>query len=219
MPQLLAFAEKKVIKSTEKAMKEYKDYYFRKARAENYPARSIYKLKEMDAKYKLLRPGQKVLDLGASPGSWSLGAAEKVGKNGMVVACDLKPAGVKFPPQVMFLVEDALEPSEEFTRILAQHSPFDLVLSDMAPLTTGSRITDQARSLELALMALEIATKYLKENGAFAVKIFMGPEFEELRGAMREKFNSVKIFKPKSSRAESKETFLVGAGFRLPGKP
>lgn len=194
-------------------MKEYADYYFRKAKAENYPARSVYKLKEMDAKYKILRPGQKVLDLGAAPGSWTLCAAEKVGRQGKVVACDLNPATTSFPPQASFFVENVFEPSPNFTEALLANSPFDVVLSDMAPFTTGSKITDQARSLDLASRALEIAEKYLAKGGNFVVKIFMGPDIQTLLAEMRGKFSSVKTFKPKSSRSESKETYFIGLGF------
>ena len=195
-------------------MKEYRDHYFLKAKRENYPARSIYKLRELDAKFRLFSPGMKVLDLGAAPGSWSLGAAERVGKNGLVLACDLQGTTTNFPPQVTFLQEDLLAPTPEFSRRLTQTGPFDVVLSDMAPRTTGTRFTDQARSLELACAALEQALRHLKQGGSFIVKIFMGPDVQELLTPMREAFCTVKSFKPKSSRAESKETFFAGLRYR-----
>lgn len=195
-------------------MKEYRDHYFLKAKRENYPARSIYKLRELDARFRLLGPGMRVLDLGAAPGSWSLGAAERVGAKGRVLACDIQDTATSFPPQVIFLRSDALAPSPEFAEAMAQISPFDLVMSDMAPATTGSRFTDQARSLELAQTAFSVARQYLKPGGNFVVKIFMGPDMNELLAPMRRAFRKVATFKPKSSRAESKETFFTALGFR-----
>ena len=95
-------------------MKEYRDHYFLKAKEEHYPARSVYKLKEIDSKFKIFRRGMRVLDLGAAPGSWSLGAAEKVGPQGLVLGCDLQPARTVFPPQVTFMQEDVFNRSEDF---------------------------------------------------------------------------------------------------------
>ncbi len=198
-------------------MKTYRDHYFLKAKRENYPARSVYKLKEMDARFHLFKPGMKVLDLGAAPGSWSLYAAEKIGARGMVLACDLQETDTVFPPQVHFLQEDVFERSPEFNALLAQHAPFQVVMSDMAPRTTGTRFTDQARSLELCLEALAVAEQYLVQGGAFIVKIFMGPDFQDLARPMKQRFTSVRTFKPQSSRAESKEIFVTGAGYK--GQP
>lgn len=195
-------------------MKEYRDHYFLKAKRENYPARSVYKLKELDAKFRLLKPGMKVLDLGAAPGSWSLGVAEKVGSKGLVLACDIQSTETAFPPQVLFMQEDVFQRSAAFEAKLAELGPFDLVISDMAPRTTGTRFTDQARSLELTLEALAVACLHLKQGGNFVVKIFMGPDIQDLLTPMRKAFSSVKSLKPKSSRAESKETFFTGLGFR-----
>ncbi|MBQ3892100.1 MAG: RlmE family RNA methyltransferase [Mailhella sp.] len=197
-------------------MKEYRDYYFRKAKQENYPARSVYKLQEMDRAFRLFRPGMKVLDLGAAPGSWSLYAAERVGEKGRVLACDLQETDTVFPPCVLFLQEDVFERSPAFEELLRQSGPFDVVMSDMAPRTTGTRFTDQARSLELCLEALAVADAHLKTGGTFIAKIFMGPDFQDLAGAVRQRYAAAKTFKPKSSRAESKEIFEVGMGFRGP---
>ena len=195
-------------------MKEYRDHYFLKAKQENYPARSVYKLKEIDGRFKIFRKGMKVLDLGAAPGSWSLGVAEKVGSKGLVLACDIQSTETAFPPQVLFMQEDVFQRSAAFEAKLAELGPFDLVISDMAPRTTGTRFTDQARSLELTLEALAVACLHLKQGGNFVVKIFMGPDIQDLLTPMRKAFSSVKSFKPKSSRAESKETFFTGLGFR-----
>ena len=195
-------------------MKKYRDHYFNRAKQQNYPARSVYKLQEIDKKFRLLRPGLTVLDLGATPGSWSLFAAQKVGGEGKVVSIDLQPTETTFPPQVSFFVDDILQPSVELNEVLEGLGLFDLVLSDMAPKTTGIKFTDQARSLELAEAALAVALLRLKPGGDFVVKIFQGPDVPEFQRGLRSHFKAVKTFKPKSSRAESKEIFFVGLGRR-----
>ena len=191
-------------------MKNFQDYYFFKAKKENYPARSVYKLKEIDAKYSIFHKGDKVLDLGAAPGSWTLGAVEKIGTSGAVVACDLKPCPISLPANAFFFQDDIFEPSAEFLARLSFYNPFNIIMSDMAPATTGNKITDQFRSYELAEKALEYAETYLTSSGNFIVKIFMGPDTEALLKKMKILFQQVKIFKPKSSRSESKETFFLG---------
>lgn len=194
-------------------MKKYRDHYFLKAKQEQYPARSVYKLKEIDNRFKVFRKGMKVLDLGAAPGSWSLGAAEKVAPGGRVLACDLQSTDTHFPPSVTFLQENVFERTEAFEQLLMEWAPFDVVMSDMAPRTTGTRFTDQARSLELCFEALAVAERYLIKGGCLIVKIFMGPDVPDLVQAMRPQFQKVTFFKPKSSRPESKEIFYVGMGF------
>ncbi len=194
-------------------MKKYQDQFFKKAKKENYPARSVYKLKEMDKKFKLLNPGQSVLDLGAAPGSWSLYLAGKVGEKGQVLAVDLNVPDITFPEQVTFVQGDVFDGESEAGRRITENAPFDLVLSDMAPKTTGVRFTDQARSFNLAMEALSLAKRFLRINGGFVVKILEGPDIQELKKEMRVLFRQVKHFKPKSSRPESKEIFLVGQHF------
>lgn len=194
-------------------MKNYRDFYFRKAKAENYPARSIYKLKEIDARYRILRRGMKVLDLGAAPGSWTLGCAEIIGQDGFIAACDIQATDTVFPPQVRFFREDIFNPTPDFIAALEEISPFDVVLSDMAPATTGSKFTDQARSFELASAAFETARAWLKNGGSFVVKVFMGPDAQTLPAQMRSVFGRVATFKPKSSRSESREIFFIGLDF------
>ena len=195
-------------------MKTYRDHYFLKAKQQSYPARSVYKLKEIDEKFKIFRHGMKVLDLGAAPGSWSLAASERVGPSGCVLACDIQTTETGFPANVRFLTADVFAPSEAFEEALAKLAPFDVVMSDMAPATTGTRFSDQARSYDLCCEALKIAVRCLKPGASFVVKIFMGPDVEAFLAVMRKHFTSVKGFKPKSSRAESKETFFVGLGFK-----
>lgn len=194
-------------------MKTYRDHYFKRAKQENYPARSVYKLQEIEKQSHLLVPGAAVLDLGACPGSWSLFAANRVGPSGRVLAIDLNPADTAFPGHVTYLTGDMLDPGPEILQAFAAQGPFDVVLSDMAPKTTGIKFTDQARSLELAEAALAVARRRLKRGGAFVVKIFQGPDAPAYLAVLKTVFKSVRIAKPKSSRSESKEIFYVGTGF------
>jgi len=196
------------------AVKKRHDHYFKRARSENYPARSVYKLQELDADFKLLKPGQTVLDLGAAPGSWTLFSSLKVGPSGRILAVDLSDAPTAFPENVTFTIADALDPAPKFQSLLVSWKPFDLVLSDMAPKTTGSRFTDQARSLELAGQALALARTCLIQGGHFVAKIFMGPDVKAFTDAMRGEFARVKTAKPDSSRSESFEQFIVGLSFK-----
>lgn len=204
-------------------MKIYRDHYFKKAKQEQYPARSVYKLQEIDKRFHLFLPGQKILDLGAAPGSWTLYAAKKTGDKGRVMAVDLQDVrealapelkDLAFPENVSFFQENVFERSPAFEEALAVWRPFDLVISDMAPHTIGVKCADQARSFALALQALSLARDCLIKDGGFVVKLFMGPDAKELTDAMRVLFHKVKNFKPKSSRPESKETFYIGMGFK-----
>lgn len=195
-------------------MKQYRDHYFKRAKAENYPARSVYKLKELDARFALLKTGMRVLDLGAAPGSWTLFAAKKIGPQGRVLALDIQDTAESFPDNVRFLVHDAFADSPELAALMEGLAPFDLVISDMAPKTTGVKFTDQARSLELCERARDVAARRLKPGGGFVAKIFEGPDAKGFQDSLKELFEKVRVFKPKSSRAESKEIFIVGQGFR-----
>ena len=194
-------------------MKTYRDHYFQKAKQENYPARSVYKLKEIEKSFRIFRAGQKVLDLGACPGSWSLFAAERVGRQGKVISADLNVPETVFPPQVVFCQEDVFDRSDDFAALLTAHAPFDIVMSDMAPKTTGVRFANQARSFELVEAAFDVARQYLKAGGVFIAKIFEGPDTRELADRLRKSFSRFKWFKPRSSRSESKEIFWVGLDF------
>ncbi len=201
-------------------MKTYRDHYFKKAKQENYPARSVYKLEEIEKQSRLLFPDAAVLDLGACPGSWTLYAAGRVGPAGRVLAIDLNPAGTAFPGNVTYLLGDMLDPGPDIREAFARLGPFDVVLSDMAPKTTGVKFTDQARSLELAEAALSVAFSRLKPGGAFVVKVFQGPDSPAYQQGLRRYFDKVRVAKPKSSRAESKEIFYVATGFCAPvGQP
>jgi 23S rRNA (uridine2552-2'-O)-methyltransferase len=185
------------------------DHFGERAKREGYPARSVYKLQEIDRRVQLFRRGQRVLDLGASPGSWTQYAAERVGREGKVVGIDLNPARIQLPAQVDFRALDVfqLDAASEFGP-----AAFDVVLSDMAPHTSGQRHRDQFGSFELYQRALAIARAVLKVGGTFVGKIFQGPELEQARAETRAAFDSVRIVKPEASRSESFEIFLVGLG-------
>ncbi len=194
-------------------MKKYRDHYFNRAKAEAYPARSVYKLKELDKRFHLFCPGQVVLDLGAAPGSWTLYAAERTGEEGRVLAVDLQNTVEQFPANTLFMQEDVFFRSPKLNALLEEMGPFHLVLSDMAPKTTGHKFTDQARSCSLCEEALAVACAVLIKGGHFVTKIFQGPDDQQFLQTMRPLFQKVKTFKPKSSRRESKEMFYVGMGF------
>jgi len=200
-------------------MKKYRDHYFLRAKQENYPARSVYKLQEIDKRFELLRRGMTVLDLGAAPGSWTLFTAQRVGPAGRVIAVDLQAMEIALPENVEFFQDDVFEPGPALAERLRDASPLHLVISDMAPKTTGVKITDQSRSLALAEEALALAGTCLLQGGGLVIKIFMGPDASSLLAAMRAQFTTVKTFKPQSSRAESKETFYIGLGFKKPQDP
>jgi 23S rRNA (uridine2552-2'-O)-methyltransferase len=181
----------------------------RRAKARGYPARSVFKLEEIDRRAHLLRGGQRVLDLGAAPGSWSLYASERVGPSGRVVAVDLQPIEQKFASNVSVIEADALELGLEALRA---HAPYDVVLSDMAPATSGSKVRDQARSLELLLRALAVATALGKPGSSFVGKLFMGSDFPEARARVAERYARVSVIRPSGTRSQSSEVFLVGTG-------
>ena len=190
------------------------DHFGRRARREKYPARSIYKLEEIDRKVRLFRRGQVVLDLGAAPGSWTMYASDKVGPSGRVIAVDRAELTIGIPPNVTFLQADALaiDPDELGTEVGIER--FDSVISDMAPRTSGHRFVDQTRSFNLFSRALEIARSTLKPGGSFAGKIFQGEDFENARDMVRDAFEKARIIRPVSVRSESFEIYLVGIGLR-----
>ncbi|AFY01104.1 RlmE family RNA methyltransferase [Bdellovibrio bacteriovorus] len=187
-----------------------RDHYFRKAKQENFAARSVFKLEEIDQKFKMFKPGQVVLDLGASPGSWSQYASKMAGERGRVLGVDLSPVTVKLKNAV-FIQADLRDLNLE--DIFKEHGfvpPFDIVMSDMAPKTTGIRMTDQARSMELCELALDVARRFLKKDGHFVCKLFHSDDFGKLRDEMKKTFAKVEAVKPDSTRKISKEIFLVG---------
>jgi 23S rRNA (uridine2552-2'-O)-methyltransferase len=197
-----------------KKHQRWTDHYSERAKKERYPARSVFKLKEAQKKFSLIKNGDRVLDLGCSPGSWLLYAAELTGKRGRVLGIDLKALRIKLPPQAKALTADILTIDRAWLDEQKLGDRFNVVLSDMAPATTGSKGLDAARSFQLCQTALNIAEMVLKPGGSFMCKIFQGQEFKEFSDIVRNRFKRHKIFKPRSSRKESKEIFIVGMGFK-----
>ena len=195
-------------------MKEYQDYFFKKAKKEGVLSRAYYKLEEIDKKHRLFRPGMKVLDLGCAPGSWLQYAARHVGVSGLVVGVDKTKLTETFSKQARFLAGDIflLDPLE---LLKMAEGPFDLVLSDAAPSTTGERFVDQQNSLRLARRAFEIALAVLAPGGHLVLKIFQGEDTKELQKICKTSFEFLHIEKPQSSRKESFEVYFVGLR-RLP---
>jgi len=183
------------------------------AKAQGFPARSVFKLEEIDRRVKLLRSGQKVLDLGAAPGSWSLYASQKIGPSGRVLAIDLQEIRQAFPPNVKVAQGDALTIE---TAALSEFAPYDVVLSDMAPNTSGSKIRDQAGSLELCLRALDVALALGKVGSHFVAKIFMSGDFQVARKLAGERYEKCQVIRPEGTRQQSTEVFIVGLGLKAP---
>jgi 23S rRNA (uridine2552-2'-O)-methyltransferase len=181
------------------------------AKAQGFPARSVFKLEEIDRRVRLLKGGQKVLDLGAAPGSWSLYASKKVGPSGKVLAIDLQAISQAFPPNVKVLQGDALTLENAS---LSELAPYDVVLSDMAPNTSGSKIRDQAYSFELCMRALNVAYALGKPGSHFVAKIFMSDDFTEARRVTGERYEKCQVIRPEGTRAQSSEVFIVGMGLK-----
>ena len=188
-----------------------RDRFHRRAKKEGFLARAVYKLGEIDDKFHVFAPGQRVLDLGCAPGSWLQYARGKVGDRGVLVGLDRGPlrgdvAGARI------VVGDvmAIDPAE----LRGDLAAFDVVLSDMAPDTSGIRSLDQARSEALFERALELATLLLAPGGNFVGKLFQGPDFKRLTEAVRARFAVAKTAKPASSRQISIEQYVIGKGFR-----
>jgi len=208
-------SKKKLTASSTRWMQEhFDDEYVKKAQKLGLRSRAVFKIEEINNKDKLIKSGMKVVDLGAAPGGWSEYAVKAVGENGQVIACDILSmdpiAGVDFL-QGDFredVVLDAL-----LTRINGKN--IDVVMSDMAANMTGNESADSARSMFLVELALDMCHQVLKKNGSFVVKVFQGEGFEQFVKAAREVFSVVKTRKPKSSRARSREVYLVATGFKL----
>ncbi len=181
------------------------------AKAQGFPARSVFKLEEIDRRVRLLKGGQKVLDLGAAPGSWSLYASQKVGPSGRVFAIDLQDIRQPFPPNVKVLQGDALTLENAS---LSEFAPYDVVLSDMAPNTSGSKVRDQAYSFELCMRALDVAYALGKPGSHFVAKIFMSEDFQAARKVAGERYEKCQVIRPEGTRQQSSEVFIVGLGMK-----
>lgn len=195
---------------TGKGKNTWADHYTRQAKKDDYPARSVYKLKEIQTKFTLIKKNDSVLDLGCSPGSWLLYAAEITGPDGRVTGVDLNPVTVSLPPQARAFEGDILDLDQTLTGQFS--GGFHVVMSDMAPSTTGQKDVDAARSLELCEMALDMAIRYLFPGGAFVCKIFQGPDMKAFSDRVRAVFETTKQFKPESCRKQSKEIYIIAKG-------
>ncbi|MDP1557965.1 MAG: RlmE family RNA methyltransferase [Nitrosomonas sp.] len=193
-------------------MKEHvNDFFVKQARKEGYRSRAAYKLLEINERDKLLRPGMTVVDLGATPGSWSQVVTSIIGKKGKIIALDI----LEMVPLtgVLFIQGDFTEEAtlNELKKNIAD-LPLDLVISDMSPNVSGIKVSDQARSMHLAELALEFSMERLNPEGSLLVKVFQGRDFDQFLQSMRARFNRVIIRKPKASRDRSKELYLLGSG-------
>jgi len=182
------------------------EYYTRKAKKENYPARSVYKLQEIDEKYGLIKQGDMVIDLGCAPGSWLLYISKKIGTNGRVLGVDIFDLKIELPQNADFLKIDVMD--------FKSSAKYDVVVSDLAPNTSGEHNVDVEKSLEFCERVLDIAEKNLKIGGNFVCKIFEGEGTDEFFKKIKQNFQFAKKFKPQASRKESREIYIVGKNFK-----
>jgi 23S rRNA (uridine2552-2'-O)-methyltransferase len=205
-------------KSSSRWLREhFDDVYVKKAQAEGLRSRAVFKLEELVERDQLLKPGMRVVDLGAAPGGWSQFVRQRLGDSGTVVALDILPmqgiAGVDFL-QGDFREESVLRALEQ--RLDGQK--LDLVLSDMAPNMSGVALADQIRAMDLAELALDFSRHWLKPGGAFLIKLFQGTGFDDYLRTLRAEFSRVSMRKPKASRARSREVYALAAGFKSVGR-
>ena len=190
-----------------------KDHFFKKAKQDNYLARSIYKLEEIDNKYSVLKKGDLVLDLGYYPGSWVQYTVDKVGENGHVIGVDIQDVNetLNGHDRIQLYCKDINE--IESLSDLGVATKFDVVLSDMAPKTTGVKSVDQARSQELVELVFYRLKDFLQEGGNAVAKVFEGPDFGQFLANERKNFEKISLLRPKSTRSVSKEIFVIAKGY------
>jgi 23S rRNA (uridine2552-2'-O)-methyltransferase len=195
-------------------MFKVKDHYFHKAKKDNFLARSVYKLEEIDERFKVLNKGDQVIDLGYHPGSWIQYTSEKIGPNGLVIGSDIKEINTK----LLNLKNVRLFEKDVFTiskmQELGVDNLFDVVLSDMAPNTTGIRKVDQDRSLNLVEMVFSLLPTFLKQNGNLVIKVFESQDAQLFLRDQKSQFKEFHYLRPKSVRSVSKEYFVIGKNFR-----
>ena len=195
------------------------DPYVKRAQVDGFRSRSVYKLTEIDAKEKLVKPGMTVVDLGSAPGGWSQWVVKEVGPKGKLVAIDLLEME---PIEGVHFIEADFSLDAGMKQVIAaiggEDTKIDLVISDMSPNLTGVVITDQARLFTLGELAMEFAIKFLKPNGVFLVKVFQGAGFEPYVKTLRANFQKVAAKKPDASRGESRETYLLARGLKVPSE-
>ncbi|RWU12767.1 23S rRNA (uridine(2552)-2'-O)-methyltransferase RlmE [Pseudidiomarina gelatinasegens] len=206
--------KKRSASSTRWLQEHFSDHYVQKAQKKGYRSRAVFKIEEIQQRDRILKQGQTVVDLGAAPGGWSQFVVDSLHGNCEVIACDILPmdpiAGVDFL-EGDFCDEEVL--AALLSRIGGKN--VDVVLSDMAPNMSGNDNVDQPRSMYLVELALDMCHQVLKPNGSFVVKVFQGQGFEEFLKDLRAAFTTVKTRKPDSSRARSREVYLVATGYKL----
>ena len=193
----------------------WEDHYTRRARQEQWLARSVYKLEQIDRKVRLIHAGDRVLDLGCYPGSWSQYSVAKVGPKGEVVGVDVKKPDRFSSPRFRFIQADVLSLEVEWLR--KQVGTRELVISDLAPATSGIHVTDASRSIDLARRALEVALALLSKGGHFLCKVFEGPDVKAFRTELARHFARVQTLRPSAVRKASREVYLLAMNRRLEG--
>jgi 23S rRNA (uridine2552-2'-O)-methyltransferase len=212
LKQRVKTANKRSLSSQKWLERQLNDPYVARAKREGYRSRAAYKLLEIDEKYRILKPGQRVVDLGAAPGGWSQIAARVVGAKGKVVGIDLLP--IDPMPGVEFIELDFLDESAPGRLIEMLGGPADVVMSDMAANTTGHKKTDHLRIIGLAEAAIYFAREILAPGGAFIAKVFQGGTENQLLADLKRDFAVVRHVKPAASRADSAELYVMATGFR-----
>jgi len=189
------------------------DHWTVKARKMGYPARSVFKLQEIQEKWSPMKRDEPVLDVGAAPGSWTLFAMKTLGRGARVTAVDLKPLSISPPGigELRFRQGDVF--TKEAAEFLAEGGPYGCVLSDAAPATSGNRLVDSRKSYDLVMRVIDLAQEHLAIGGNLVVKIFQGGDEQEVRERIKGLFAESKTFKPKAVRSESMETYIIGRHF------
>jgi 23S rRNA (uridine2552-2'-O)-methyltransferase len=188
------------------------DPAYLRAKRENYAGRAIYKLEEIDKRFRLIKPGMQVLDLGCWPGSWLQYAAAKAGPEATLIGIDLQEVEIALPSNVHTIVGDVTK--LKLDRLVERYGRFDLVLSDMAPNTTGNKDYDIPMSEELFLRALDIATACLRIGGHFCAKVFQGGRFAELLREVEARFQQGRAYRCEHTRKHSREQYIIGRGLK-----
>ncbi len=191
------------------------DHYFEQAKRQGFKARSVFKLSEIDQKLKIIKPHSAVLDLGSAPGSWLQYVATKINDRGFALGVDITPISERFHKNITTITHDCFSLTDEvigeaIRDLGVEFTGFDVVLSDMAPKTSGMRHADQTRSFDLSMRALQIAEKFLRPRGSVVIKIFDGPDANQLVSAVKKLCKTVRHMRPEGVRAGSKEFYVVG---------
>lgn len=193
-----------------------KDRFYQKAKEEGHVSRAFYKLEQIQKKFKVFKRGDKVVDLGCAPGGWMELISKLVGDNGNVLGVDILPLKINLRPNMIFIQED-ITSQDVMDKITDKMDRVDVVVSDMAPSTSGVKFRDSYLSYELSMRALVIARKVLKRGGNFITKIFPGEEFADFKKEMQKYFEKVSQYRPEATRKSSNEVYLIGMRFVVPG--